>query len=125
MIDYSLFLYSCCSQDLEDIQHDAHDFTRAEVLPHRCIESVYMVTLLRDGFGFHPSSRDITFTFLVDGSEVEWSLGMALALHAEEHDAKYESDSEYESFLESHAYYEESNATYDDSCEAQTCPSLL
>jgi hypothetical protein len=70
--------------DLEEIQHEAHAFTRAEVLPHRCLESVYMVTLLRDGFGFHPESRDITFTFLVDGSEVEWSLGMALSLHAEE-----------------------------------------
>jgi len=68
--------------DLEDIQHDSHQFTRAEVLPHRCLESVYMVTLLKDGFGFHSDSRDITFTFLVDGSEVEWSLGMALSLHA-------------------------------------------
>jgi hypothetical protein len=28
--------------DLEEIQHHAHDFTRAEVLPHRCFESVYM-----------------------------------------------------------------------------------
>jgi len=69
--------------DLEEIQHQAHQFTRAEVLPHRCFESVYMVTLLRDGFGFHPQSRDITFTFLVDGSEVEWSLGMALALSSD------------------------------------------
>ena len=69
--------------DLEDIQYQAHKFTRAEVLPHRCFESVYMVTLLRDGFGFHPQSRDITFTFLVDGSEVEWSLGMALTLFSE------------------------------------------
>lgn len=70
--------------DLEDIQHSAHAFTRAEVLPHRCIESVYMVTLLKDGFGFSPESRDITFTFLVDGSEVEWSLGMVLSLRLEE-----------------------------------------
>ena len=70
--------------DLEDIQHTAHAFTRAEVLPHRCLESVYMVTLLRDGFGFSPESRDITFTFLVDGSEVEWSLGMALSMRMEE-----------------------------------------
>ena len=84
-----------------------------------------MVTLLRDGFGFHPSSRDITFSFLVDGSEVEWSLGMALALHAKEHDAKYESKKDYNAFVESHAHYEESNATYNDSCEAQTCPSSL
>ena len=70
--------------DLEAIQHEAHAYTRPEVLPHRCLESVYMVTLLRDGFGFAPESRDITFTFLVDGSEVEWSLGMALVLRADE-----------------------------------------
>ncbi|CAB9520410.1 Nucleoside-diphosphatase mig-23 [Seminavis robusta] len=68
--------------DLEEIQHNAHQFTRAEVLPHRCFESCYMVSLLRDGFGFHPESRDITFTFLVDGSEVEWSLGMSLELYS-------------------------------------------
>ena len=41
------------------MQHEAHEHTRAEVLPHRCIEAVYMVTLLRDGFGFRPESRDI------------------------------------------------------------------
>jgi len=69
-------------EDLAEIQHDAHTYTRAEVLPHRCLESVYMVTLLRDGYGFHPESRDITFCFLVDGSEVEWSLGMALSLYS-------------------------------------------
>lgn len=60
------------------MQHEAHEHTRAEVLPHRCIEAVYMVTLLRDGFGFHPSSRDITFIQHVEGNEVEWSLGLAL-----------------------------------------------
>ena len=70
--------------DLQDIADTAHAFTRPEVLPHRCLESVYMVTLLKDGFGFAPESRDITFTFLVDGSEVEWSLGMALVLRQEE-----------------------------------------
>ncbi len=68
--------------DLEEVQHEAHEHTRAEVLPHRCVEAVYMVTLLRDGFGFHPSSRDITFTQWVDGNEVEWSLGMALSEYA-------------------------------------------
>jgi Golgi nucleoside diphosphatase len=69
--------------DLAVIQHEAHAYTRPEVLPHRCLESVYMVSLLRDGFGFAPESRDITFCFLVDGSEVEWSLGYALSEHAE------------------------------------------
>jgi len=70
--------------DLEEVQHEAHEHTRAEVLPHRCVEAVYMVTLLRDGFGFHPSSRDITFTHSVGGNEVEWSLGMALSEFAAE-----------------------------------------
>jgi Golgi nucleoside diphosphatase len=70
--------------DLETIQHHSHEFTRAEVLPDRCFEAVYMVTLLRDGFGFEWDSRDITFTYLVDGSEVEWSLGMAISHFAEE-----------------------------------------
>jgi len=60
----------------------SHSFTREEVLPHRCMEAVYMVTLLKDGYGFHPESRDITFTFDVDGSEVEWTLGMALSMNA-------------------------------------------
>ena len=73
-------------KDLEKIKDFAHGFTRAEVLPDRCFESVYMVTMLRDGFGFDPDSRDITFTFLVDGSEVEWSLGMAVSSFAEESD---------------------------------------
>ncbi len=80
-------LYGLCSREWHgdmELLHDAHMFTRKEVLPHRCIETVYMVTLLKDGFGFHPSSRDITFTFLVDGSEVEWTLGMALSMYAEE-----------------------------------------
>jgi hypothetical protein len=74
-----------CSRNWHDdmaLQKDSHTFTREEVLPHRCMETVYMVTLLKDGFGFHPSSRDITFTFHVDGSEVEWTLGMALSMNA-------------------------------------------
>lgn len=69
--------------DLHDIQDSAHTYTRAQVLPHRCLESVYMVTLLKDGFGFAPESRDITFTFLVDNNEVEWTLGMALVMQQE------------------------------------------
>ena len=79
-----------CSRDWQgdmELQEGVHSFSRTEVLPHRCLESVYMVTLLRDGFGFRPSSRDITFTFLVDGDEVEWTLGMALAMNANERTA--------------------------------------
>jgi Golgi nucleoside diphosphatase len=99
-----------CSRDWDgdmELQHDTHTFTRAEVLPHRCVETVYMVTLLKDGFGFHPSSRDITFTFLVDGSEVEWTLGMALAMNAEE--TALENAKEQQS--------PKINATYEEDCE--------
>mmetsp|Transcript_8047 Transcript_8047/g.15161 ORF Transcript_8047/g.15161 Transcript_8047/m.15161 type:complete len:563 (-) Transcript_8047:49-1737(-) len=71
--------------DLEPRKENIHEFTRPSVLPDRCFESVYMVTLLRDGFGFEMESRDITFTFLVDGSEVEWTLGMAISHFAEDH----------------------------------------
>jgi len=80
-------LYGLCSREWKgdmELLHSAHEFTRQEVLGHRCFEAVYMVTLLKDGYGFRPSSRDITFTFLVDGSEVEWTLGMALSMYAEE-----------------------------------------
>jgi len=70
--------------DLEENQQSSHSFTSASVLPHRCFESVYIVTLLRDGFGFLPQSRDIIFTNLVKGSVVDWSLGMALTLFAQE-----------------------------------------
>jgi hypothetical protein len=79
-------LEGLCSRewvDLEKIQHHAHAYTRPAVLPHRCFESVYLVTLLKDGFGFASESRDITFAYTVDGSEVEWSLGLALALRGE------------------------------------------
>ncbi len=74
-----------CSRDWQgdmENQEGAHAFTRKEVLPHRCLESVYMVTLLKDGFGFDPKARDITFTFLIEGDEVEWTLGLALAMNA-------------------------------------------
>ncbi|GAX14065.1 hypothetical protein FisN_5Lh008 [Fistulifera solaris] len=73
-----------------------HEFTSDDVLPHRCLESVYLVTLLRDGFGFSMDSRDITFTFLVDGNEVEWGLGMVLSLHAAQH-ARHEMEQEDDS----------------------------
>jgi hypothetical protein len=86
--DLATALDSLCSRhwqgDLQLIQHEAHTYTRADVLPDRCFESVYMVSLLRDGYGFHPSSQDITFSYLVQGSEVEWSLGLALSLFAQQ-----------------------------------------
>eukprot|EP00591_Stephanopyxis_turris_P011419 CAMPEP_0195528320 /NCGR_PEP_ID=MMETSP0794_2-20130614/30409_1 /TAXON_ID=515487 /ORGANISM="Stephanopyxis turris, Strain CCMP 815" /LENGTH=117 /DNA_ID=CAMNT_0040659441 /DNA_START=129 /DNA_END=482 /DNA_ORIENTATION=+ len=78
-------LSGLCGREWEDVYQDGitdkiHAYTRTDVLPHRCVESVYMVTLLKDGFGFHPNSRDITFLYELDGSEVEWTLGMALTM---------------------------------------------
>eukprot|EP00551_Chaetoceros_affinis_P007341 CAMPEP_0203676228 /NCGR_PEP_ID=MMETSP0090-20130426/23926_1 /ASSEMBLY_ACC=CAM_ASM_001088 /TAXON_ID=426623 /ORGANISM="Chaetoceros affinis, Strain CCMP159" /LENGTH=712 /DNA_ID=CAMNT_0050542717 /DNA_START=348 /DNA_END=2486 /DNA_ORIENTATION=- len=78
----------CSKHWLHDIidKHgdNAHMYTRREILSERCFESVYIIALLRDGFGFSAHSRDITYSFLVDGSEVEWSLGMAISLFAQE-----------------------------------------
>jgi len=71
--------------DLEEIPENS--VTSASALPHRCFESVYIVTLLRDGFGFLPQSRDITFTYMVKDIAIDWSLGMALALFAQENNA--------------------------------------
>ena len=78
-------LSDLCERDWHDDlvhQNGKHRFTRPEVLPLRCFEGVYMVTLLKDGFGFAPESRDITFAYEVNESEVEWTLGMALSLRA-------------------------------------------
>lgn len=81
---------SFCAKDwFEEVmtshEINMHEFTRAEILAERCFESVYIVTLLRDGFGFDIHSRDITYSFHVDGSEVEWSLGMAIKSFADDY----------------------------------------
>lgn len=60
-----------------------HPFTKASLLPHRCFEAVYMVALLEDGYGLDPERRDVSFVYLVNNTEVEWSLGMAMALRSE------------------------------------------
>lgn len=83
--ELSQALPKLCSMDwVTQLSHqtETHEYTRPQVLPHRCLEAVYMVTLLRDGFGFDDAARDITFAYTVADSEVEWTLGMALQLHA-------------------------------------------
>jgi len=77
--------------DLQPIQHHAHKYTSPNILPHRCFEAVYIVTLLRDGYKFPLSSRSITFAHLLHGNQVEWSLGMALSLHDAHHHHHHES----------------------------------
>jgi hypothetical protein len=86
-------LHGMCSRPWnDDMQYAQHSFTRPAILPHRCLEAVYLVTLLKDGYGFDPEARDITYTFTIDGSEVEWTLGMALILKAQERELLLEAD---------------------------------
>ena len=52
-----------------------HEFTgSAEGLAHRCVEVVYMTTLLRDGYGFPEHSRNVTYALKSDGMEVSYTL---------------------------------------------------
>merc|ERR1712087_817298 len=71
--------------------------TNPNTLQHRCMEAVYIVTLLRDGYGFEPSSRNITFTYDIDGSEVEWTLGMVLSLYSEREGVNTDNSDEWRS----------------------------
>ena len=122
--ELSVAVDSFCSQHwLDEILNkhddgdDFHEFTRVDILSERCFESVYIITLLRDGFGFDIHSRDITYTFLVDGSEVEWSLGMAISLFAGRNDltSSYSAvvTMDKESTIETQSNNEE-NSTRDD-----------
>jgi hypothetical protein len=40
-------------------------YTYSSQLPYRCMEAVYMVTLLEKGFGFDPHTRSITLALEV------------------------------------------------------------
>ncbi len=87
--ELSMAVESFCSKHwvddlLNDHGLDRHRFTQGNRLSERCFESAYIVALLRDGFGFDVHARDITYSFLVNDSEVEWSLGMAISLYAED-----------------------------------------
>lgn len=50
-----------------------------EGLAHRCVEVVYMTTLLRDGYGFPEHSRNVTFALEAAGMEVRIEAGAACA----------------------------------------------
>lgn len=52
---------------------------RDGLLGYRCVEVVYIHTLLKHGYGFPGDSRNITFVLNIEGMEVEWTLGYALA----------------------------------------------
>lgn len=42
-----------------------HSYTYPSQLPHRCLEALYIVTLLEKGFGFDPDGRSITLALEV------------------------------------------------------------
>jgi len=79
-----------CSIQWADLQKkfegdEKHLYTRTMQLPFRCLEALYMVTLLESGFGFSTDKRQITLALEVQGKEVEWTLGFALAeIHYED-----------------------------------------
>jgi Golgi nucleoside diphosphatase len=74
---------SFCGKEWEEVNDGKylHEFTGKDQLPTRCLEAVYIATLLRDGYGFDDSKRKIIFAFDVNGSEVEWTMGFALSIN--------------------------------------------
>ena len=59
-----------CALPWEEVhdKHSAgvgHQWTYNSQLPYRCMEALYIVTLLEKGFGFDPDSRSITLALEV------------------------------------------------------------
>mmetsp|Transcript_17207 Transcript_17207/g.25489 ORF Transcript_17207/g.25489 Transcript_17207/m.25489 type:complete len:389 (-) Transcript_17207:36-1202(-) len=78
LIEMRSAVHRFCEMELR--QHKlTHDFTTVKRLPYRCVESVYILVLLSDGYGFAEEERRITFAQKVNGMEVEWTLGYLLA----------------------------------------------
>lgn len=81
--EISTSVYDFCSLDWYAVESNMlsgkHKFTQDSQLPHRCLEALYMIVLLENGFGFDREARDITLALEVHGHEVEWTLGYALA----------------------------------------------
>ncbi len=78
VVDFCALEWSLLSPEGANLGAE-HGHTWPDQLPHRCFEVVYMTTLLREGFGFPLDSRNILFALELDGMEVEWTLGYALA----------------------------------------------
>ena len=58
---------------------DRHRYTYRSQLPYRCLEALYIIKLLQNGFGFDRYDRMITYALEVEGKEVEWTLGFVLS----------------------------------------------
>jgi GDA1/CD39 (nucleoside phosphatase) family len=102
-----------CSMDLihdiyplydNDPQKQPHPYTRKGIVQHRCMEAIYMISLL-ETFGFRSHERHITFAFDVNGSEVEWTLGMALQYYSNNNiNTEQDNTCAWDSHGGSHAY---------------------
>ncbi len=57
-----------------------HRFTSDDQFPYRCLEGLFIVTLLNEAFGFDSNINTITYAVDLDGLEVEWTIGHALAV---------------------------------------------
>jgi hypothetical protein len=72
--------HSFCAVSWEQIQKaEKHKYTRSHQLHSRCFEGLYISTLLEHGFGIDGSQKMVTLALEVEGVEVEWTLGFALA----------------------------------------------
>jgi hypothetical protein len=56
-----------------------HRWTWNDQMPHRCFETVFIATLLKEGYGIHPKERAVTYALELEGMEVEWTLGYMLS----------------------------------------------
>lgn len=110
-----------CGRHISALRQDAaHAYTRPQVLPHRCYEAVYMVSLLRS-FGFQPHARDVTFAFEVNDSEVEWTLGMALQLRSDDESVDEQTCTWVDAFVPDIAAAVVSKNDNDDKEDEQRC----
>lgn len=68
-----------CGVPWSEMKTYKHSYTKHNQLPHRCLQGLFLVTLLEDVFGFNPKERAVTFALEVAGNEVQWTFGFALA----------------------------------------------
>lgn len=92
-------VHSFCETNWDHAQswlNRAHRYTQDRNVPNRCVESMYMVTLLEHAFGYDQHARNITFALNIEGKEVEWTLGFVLAnvgVHGDKGVHRYEKPS--------------------------------
>ena len=59
----------------EGYDTNKHAFTRTFQLPQRCVEALYMVTLLERGFGLTEEYKGVTIAL-----EVSWNINILLLI---------------------------------------------